>query len=368
MDENTNQTPVPDQAVSTSESPTQKSSTNKFIWITFFVALIIIGLGLGTYYLANRNTKLKVLIEEEKKIENDLAQAQEQVVKEKEELNNLKESFNTSFPLYVTASEQYKNVATVVEKTDVFFNNPNTEPKIILKTKTLAIEKSINEKRANINELLASWKEKTDASLANKVTRNTIKELTNEALIIKYFVSTLNQIVQNLTPENSGLTQSAINNYETVIEEITGTINNTVTILENTQASPGSAVTPETPAQNEAVNTNLTTNGSTQTQTETVTLDQITTQEEVVIASEAQVVALEEALAQVQEEIAQETQATTETNNPVPDPSPLVPDTSSPAPDTSGSPTNSVEQNVIPGQDSFPDPILQPGQPKLIQD
>lgn len=298
--------------------------------ITFVIVafLLVIGLFFGG---GSKEGTISDLRKEEARISQDLKDAQDNLLRETSQLNDLERAFRALFPFYGIASDEFKNVSNAVSKTDVFFFDANGKPQLKITTKA-DLQQKINAKRQNINTILSAWKRKVSVSQASTITSATINDLVLDAQEIEEYVNELAQIVDLLTPENSGLSQEEIDAYANLLSQVLSDITGTIATLVVTSTSPQSA---------------------SPTQTVTVTVSDIENQQAEVDAAQAQVDALAAQLAQIQALIqqAQQQQASSTQQTPV-------------IQHTTQQPQNVGTQrgNYVP-----PDIIIQPGPPSLIE-
>ncbi len=264
--------------------------------ITFVIVafLLVIGLFFGG---GSEGEIIADLRKEEARISQDLKDAQDNLLLETSQLNDLERAFRALFPFYGIASDEFKNVSSAVSKTDVFFFDVNGKPQLKITTKA-DLQQKINAKRQNINTILSAWKRKVSISQASTITSATINDLVLDAQEIEEYVNELAQIVDLLTPENSGLSQEEIDAYADLLSQVLSDITGTIATLVVTSTSPQ----PASP-----------------TQTVIVTVSDIENQQAEVDAAQAQVDALAAQLAQIQALIqqAQQQQASSTQQTPV---------------------------------------------------
>ncbi|MEK7180559.1 MAG: hypothetical protein AAB706_03715 [Patescibacteria group bacterium] len=190
--------------------------------------LLIIGGGLYFYvHSQNQETRLKTA----------LATAKAIALTETETLESLEQKFAATYPLHALVQEQYSNMNSIVQNTNFFFGNlGSSNPEIIVKTKNSSIKTDIETRRAKISALLIEWKKKAAQSLTKEVNAETIKEIKADARTIDAFINELSSIINALTPANSGLSQSEIAYYESIVSEAANQIDNVIIALAGAQS------------------------------------------------------------------------------------------------------------------------------------
>ena len=141
----------------------------------------------------------------------------------------------------------------VLVKTDVFFKDPGTpSPKLALKMDDAVLLGHIEVMRRDITQTLISWREllKTIATTSiEAATPSVVKKVTEYADTVHEYITELQNVVDSLTPENSGLTQPEIDSYKaavsTAIDETTPTTTNAGSDNSNT-ANQGNGSDPST--------------------------------------------------------------------------------------------------------------------------
>jgi hypothetical protein len=289
--------------------------------------LSILVVALPIYFINRSHDRAAALKAQEKKIQRRITVAKVRVQNETEKLNDLVSGFRNSLPQTARMQDSYSRMAITIDRTDVFFSNPDSSnPDIKIPTKTALIEKNINNLRARINERLTELQRDVYTPQANM--QNLIIEARQDADIIRQYAQELSQIVNNLTPENSGLTEAQIESYQAIPPIVLEEVSDIIVAVQNT--------TPTNTQTTEPV---------------VVTQEQVQAQEQVVAQAQAEVVVLQQELVQVQESIQQvETQTEnppTETNNT----SQTSTTTQNQQPDTSNEDETPV-QNYVP-QDTY---------------
>ncbi len=124
---------------------------------------------------------------------------------------------------------KYVNIDKLIEKeTDVFFKNPKAaKPEIKVKTKDIALEKSLNTSRSEIEKMLNQWKTEIDQykAVTNQASKITDSDLALSDLVktteqniasIESFISQLQNLVNGLSTGPT-LTQAQITQYQSVV-------------------------------------------------------------------------------------------------------------------------------------------------------
>lgn len=296
------------------------------------VVILIFAFGLYLMFGGNDSPIPKNLQEEANRITKELVVARQNLQNESNELNDLERAFRAMFPFYGIASDEYKNISNAVSKTDLFFVDANGKPKLKITSKA-DLQKKINDQRAYINLLLNNWKQKLSTTQASVVTRQTINNLISDAQVIEEYVNDLSSVIDLLTPENSGLTQTEINSYQQILNGVNNQLSSSIANL---------VVTTTTIQQSEQTQTTA------PIQAQTVTAQDLANQQSTVDAIQAQVDALAAQLAEIQTLIDQAIASSTQ---------PVIQKTST-------QPKNIGTQR---GDYVPPDLIVQPGPPGLVE-
>ncbi len=340
-----------------------------------FIASGIVGLSVvlvaGVYFFGFRN-KPDDLNTQQNKLEEALTVAQGKLSKAKDKLSVMTDDLSSYFFFGVSVQDQIVKATEVVKQTNFLFNDPDGEnPEFIVKD--LSAGKLINDERKEINLLLSDWQKKMDVLALRKIDAKEAEQIKKDAKRIKTFIQNLYKIVKNLTPENSGFSQTQINIYllqlpsTTAIDEILDSISASIVIENrgNTSVNAGSINSQTDSAINEDNNTETgevdTANSnteSTSTSVPSVTPEEVAAQQAVVREAEREVEAIQQQITQVQEQIQQ-----------TPPPAPIIPE---PAPIPIVPPPQPEIQNIniLPGRRVIIPTttiIIQPGPPRLIQ-
>lgn len=116
-------------------------------------------------------------------------------------------------------ADEYSQVYDAIyNKTDTLFKNASTTPDFVLPNQSSAIESTIDAKRQDIGTLLADWKPASTP-------------------IVAAYLAQLETIVEGLTSENSGLTQTQINAYSVLVTTAEEQVNNAITNVATAQAA-----------------------------------------------------------------------------------------------------------------------------------
>lgn len=334
---------------------------NKSIVVGAIVAFLLIVTS-GVYFLT-REEKAEDLFSQKNKLEGNLATAKGKLQQEQNNLDSLKAGLRDSFPLAVGVQEQMRRASGLVTETDYLFTNPlSSNPQLVFTNPLLSLK--INEKRAEINLLLAEWQKKDNAMYLSKINISEAEKIQAEAEIIKSFLEDLANIVANLTVENSGLTQFQIDTYVyglpsvEVINEVIVSLGEIINTYENNPEGVAQVEDDYEPASN--INWN-----STPSQV-VVTPEQVVVAEQSVAVVQAEVQSIEAQLAVVNEQI--EAQSPTVY---VP-PEDTTSDSGVPVVND-GSDANGVNNPTSPTTPSGNTPapsqgiVVQPGAPRLIQ-
>src|SRR3989344_6167743 len=233
-------------------------------------------------YISNNETDSSDLIAKESDLQGNLLRAKNKLNKEQSVLDAMFSSLRNFFAPQVSVQDQMNKFSNLANQTDFLFSDAlGRDPEFILSS-LYSID--INAERAKINALLSSWKAKADILAAEDMTIEMTEQIKAEAQIVQAFLQNLASALASLTPENSGLSQSEIDNYISqvpsaeVINEVLASLTRAVEDA-NTSSSDGSISNPPY-------------------STEDVLAEQL-----LVASAEAEVVAIEEELAPVQEDL-----------------------------------------------------------------
>ncbi len=334
---------------------------NKSIVVGAIVAFLLIVTS-GVYFLT-REEKAEDLFSQKNKLEGNLATAKGKLQQEQNNLDSLKAGLRDSFPLAVGVQEQMRRASGLVTETDYLFTNSlSSNPQLVFTNPLLSLK--INEKRAEINLLIAEWQKKDNAMYLSKLNIAEAEKIQAEAEIIKSFLEDLANIVANLTVENSGLTQFQIDTYVyglpsvEVINEVIVSLGEIINTYENNPEGVAQVEDYYEPASN--INWN-----STPSQV-VVTPEQVVVAEQSVAVVQAEVQSIEAQLAVVNEQI--EAQSPTVYVPPEDTPPASGGPATNDGSDISGvnnptSPTTPSGNTPAPSQGI----VVQPGAPRLIQ-
>jgi len=200
------------------------------------VTILLAGAVLGSViYFFNQAKKQSTSQKTQTELQADLAIARKNLAIETKRLAELR---NNSY-FHKISEEEYLKTKKLVEQTDIFFKDANSDqPKILLQTKNKIIETEINNKRAQINKFMKIWADNNAHSL--ETDKKLIAEIKTYLLVIQSYINQLQDIVSDLSINNSALSASQINSYGALIQNssrelanIISTINQTEIIINN---------------------------------------------------------------------------------------------------------------------------------------
>lgn len=331
------------------------------IKLIIIIGSILIAIALGVYFFISTSKSDDLFIQRDK-IQTSLTRAEEKLKKEKQNLESLKQGLKESFPLAVSVQGQMKDSFEVVKTTDFMFNNPyGLNPELIVKSSLDSL--LLNNQRKDINKLLIRWQKEIDLLSVDKININEIEKIKKDIEVIKSFIKNLTEVVKDLTPGNSGLTQYQIDTYSTQFAEANN-INQILISIENAIKNP-SAVGND----NTSFNNNTNTSGDVQSNPSSqppVIVDLFTNKvlpadvfaaQVKIEETQSQIDTLKTQLAEIEKQI----QTPAVDNNPAP--IPVVPVVETPGNiETIESIGNQGIQRI-----KYEGILIQPGPPRLIQ-
>jgi|GEM_PF-4476869 len=228
----------------------------KPFWVGGVVLLIIIS-AVSFYFFAGPS-RGGDLVMQKANLESRLSDSKNKLTQAQEKLNALRLGLETSFPLASGVQEQMRKGAGLVGQTDFIFIGANSSnPQLGVFNPLTGI--NINAQRAEINNILSFWLEKTKLSYLKSIKAEESVKIKQETEKIKTYISDLLKIVSSLTPLNSGLTQSEIDAYAASlpgVEEVDGVLALLQSLIQadvGMTATPQPVVTPEAVVSQEQV-------------------------------------------------------------------------------------------------------------------
>lgn len=216
-----------------------KSNKNNFGFTT--VTLVIAGalvLALGIYFYMRGGNSQDELLKKKADLQSQLKDAKSKLNNEQDKLNDAEKAFRVAFPFYDFVDDQLVTINQAVGRTDVLFQNPQTEnPVLKIKPGNPEVQKNLEEKRVVINQILSDWKSRVDSTLASTVDKSALDKLKKDSVTIQNYVNDLNAYVDSLTPANSGLTQSQIQSYEQMIDSVLQEIKDVIQSIDTTSST-----------------------------------------------------------------------------------------------------------------------------------
>jgi len=271
--------------------------------IVAVLAIILIG---GSFYFYSRN-KTGSLSDNQLL----LLGANQKVEMETAKLEELHRRYQAERKIVAQIQEEYSNIKTnILRRTDIFFKNAESKnPQIIIKISNKNIEKDINNRRLEITKLLEAWDKENEIINSDSVSINLLPTLSDLVKSAKKDISYIE--INNLSIENSDLTQSQISSYQFIIASNINEVEkvvSTFTTIENSAneiyaanaetttvsivaiSSPGEEASTPSPTTLDSTETDTTapTPLSMSTTPPIVTLSQIEAQEEVVVEAEVE--------------------------------------------------------------------------------
>ncbi|HEY0221068.1 MAG TPA: hypothetical protein VGC58_02485, partial [Candidatus Paceibacterota bacterium] len=256
------------------------SSLRDELIVKISAVLLIILITIGSYYFFTKDNKL--------------AEAKTKVKVETQKLDNLKDTYTKEREVIKDIKEQYNLLKNgVVRNTDIFFKDAGSNnPKILIKLSNKDQEKNINNKRLEITKLLEAWDKKIEDLESNKSSVEsitTLSELVNQikkdVRYVKQYVEELKDIVSEVTPDYSGISQNQIVTYELILGNTLEQIQQIDSNIQTVENYVPQIYAPSNAPQN-ATTTSGTVNNNQNTNTQTTppitTTTQIQNQEQVI--------------------------------------------------------------------------------------
>lgn len=136
-----------------------------------------------------------------------------------------------------------KAQGAVLNNTDIFFNNAQSaNPTIKVVAPSYPLQIAINEKRSNVNDALMHWKAEVDHIGAGTNPLTLMESVDKDLATIKDFMSSLSDIVGYLTPNNSGLSQTAIDTYLAAMNSGLASFTQAISALDSARANLQNAI------------------------------------------------------------------------------------------------------------------------------
>ncbi len=135
----------------------------------------------------------------------------------------------------------------VTDKTDVLFSNPTTaNPEIIIKTDP-NVQAHIDTMRAEITTTLNDWKALVQDVNQNGPSQSSDASVQQYANDVEQYISELKLIIDNLTPDNSGLTPEEIAKDQVAVDAAIQEADQAIAIIDTPPPPPSSPPPPLPP-------------------------------------------------------------------------------------------------------------------------
>jgi hypothetical protein len=320
-----------------------KNHGGALLWIIVVVAIIITIISVAYYHKSSVEKARKE--KERSELIKKIAEAKEKAKLEAAKLKQVQDVFLGDNPGNAFVASSFPLLSDIVEDDiDQLFNTPNSTPDLKIKAKSKSIEEKIEAERLKIKEALDRLKKQSQDVLKKVFTPAEVTQIRNDVNAVEDFIENLQDIVDGLTPGNSGLTQEEIEEYEDIVD---GALEEIQEIIDN--LPPSTPTIPTNPA-NPSNPTNPSPSSS-----PSVTPEDIQEQQEIVDEAEEVVENLEEELAAL----------------PSPSPSPSANPSQSVGPGNSTTPSPSPSDEPYTGGNDgseYVPPVIQyNGVPKLLQ-
>jgi len=122
-------------------------------------------------------------------------------------------------------------INNVVGVTDIFYNHPQTAPDFKIKIDA-DIKSQIDTARLNLQVALNAWKALTNAIGTRSLTAGDLVQIQQYVQNVNNYITELKNIIDSLTPANSGLTQAQIDADRALVDGTVNNANSVVTVLD----------------------------------------------------------------------------------------------------------------------------------------
>lgn len=157
----------------------------------------------------------------------------EELIVEKTKVDSAKTSLeNAEKDAFTAARQAYVQAVSAINSTDIMFNNPQSaNPTINIPAESANIQTSINWSRAIAGDKLNQWKNDLSNITDPAKTSDLIARSNSYLSEIKMFVNSLATIINRLVPGSSGLSQTAISNYVSIMNTSQSTLNQSISTI-----------------------------------------------------------------------------------------------------------------------------------------
>ena len=298
----------------------------------------------GVYFFAVKDGPNDLLRDTEE-LKAAILRTQTKLKKEQETLSSTTDDLLRSFPLGTSVQDHMQKFSDLVHETDFIFDDADTSnPELILKNVGASL--LLNEKRKTINILLGEWQKKMGVSSLPGFNLADSQGVKADTANIREYIKQLGDLLANLTPENSGLSQDEIDAYLAELPSVGAVDELLATLQVAINTSTNNSTNQNIPVAQSNANALVST---------------VVTQQSIVQETQNEINNLQNQLSQVNQQIAQST--------PIPDPvtTPIPPVTTTST--TPTIPTNNGTDYVPPPKRAIVPTtgiIVQPGPPVLI--
>ena len=238
-----------------------------------------------------------------------LAEAKARLSQATIDLNLLIQKSDGEAAAQAIINNEYSDAALAVNKTDVLFNNPDSNnPQLKIKTQDPTVQQQIDAKRLQITQILIQWESLFGSSTPNSISQNSIqsvllsssvkidpaliKKAEDEIIIVQTYLQQLQVIVAGLVPDNSGLTAAEIIQDKALVADAKKQVDDIVSVMTSVETTLQQQVAAGAQGSNSNTSNNNDTsneasNNSSSTNSQ-VTEQQIIAQEKVVSDAQAQ--------------------------------------------------------------------------------
>jgi hypothetical protein len=183
-------------------------------------------------------------------LEAQLREAKEKAENETAKLVAMRQSYLNAYPLSASFSNSFETVSDDIAKTDIFFDNPNTDdPSLKLKTKNESLRGKVEKAREEVNNIIAEWNKIIAINEPEKIDKSSLEKMIDDMKKISVYVQELRDVISSLNPKESGLSQSEIYSDLSIVQIVNRGIESTIKKMQET-IEVGSGTGPSSDSDN----------------------------------------------------------------------------------------------------------------------